>query len=80
MIGTIAFGVFGLAVLLSIALAFSDNRRAIDWRMVLSGVGLAYGAQQVAAVPREATDQALDLVLTESGVVTPQAGPAPEVR
>jgi CNT family concentrative nucleoside transporter len=40
MIGTIAFGVFGLAVLLSVALAFSDNRRAIDWRMVVSGVGL----------------------------------------
>ena len=40
MIGTIAFGVFGLAVLLSVALAFSDNRREIDWKMVLSGVGL----------------------------------------
>jgi 5-formyltetrahydrofolate cyclo-ligase len=39
-------------------------------------VGLAYAAQQVAAVPREATDQALDLVVTEAGVVTP----APERR
>jgi 5-formyltetrahydrofolate cyclo-ligase len=34
-------------------------------------VGLAYGDQQVAAVPREATDQPLDLVVTERGVVTP---------
>jgi CNT family concentrative nucleoside transporter len=40
MIGTIAFGIFGLAVLLGIAIAFSDRRRAIDWRMVLSGIGL----------------------------------------
>jgi 5-formyltetrahydrofolate cyclo-ligase len=35
-------------------------------------VGLAYAAQQVAAVPCEATDQALDLVVTEAGVVTPR--------
>jgi CNT family concentrative nucleoside transporter len=40
MIGTIAFGIFGLAVLLSIAVVFSDNRRLVDWRMVASGVGL----------------------------------------
>jgi len=41
-------------------------------------VGLAYAAQQVAAVPREATDQALDLVVTEAGVVTPAPERAPE--
>jgi CNT family concentrative nucleoside transporter len=40
MIGTIAFGIFGLAVLLSIAILFSGNRSAIDWRMVVSGIGL----------------------------------------
>jgi len=40
MIGTIAFGIFGLAVLLGIAFAFSDKRSSIDWRLVLSGVGL----------------------------------------
>jgi 5-formyltetrahydrofolate cyclo-ligase len=34
-------------------------------------VGLAYAAQQVAAVPREATDQPLDLVVTEREVVVP---------
>lgn len=32
-------------------------------------VGLAFAAQQVAAVPHEATDQPLDLVVTEAGVV-----------
>jgi 5-formyltetrahydrofolate cyclo-ligase len=41
-------------------------------------VGLAYAAQQVAAVPREATDQPLDLVVTEAGVVTPQPDETPE--
>jgi len=40
MIGTVAFGIFGLAVLLSIAFAFSDRRSAIDWRLVVSGIGL----------------------------------------
>ncbi|MFC4727675.1 NupC/NupG family nucleoside CNT transporter [Coralloluteibacterium thermophilus] len=36
----ILFGLFGLAVLLAIAWAFSANRRAVDWRLVLTGVGL----------------------------------------
>jgi CNT family concentrative nucleoside transporter len=37
---SILFGILGLAVLISIAFAFSDNRRAVDWRLVVSGVGL----------------------------------------
>jgi CNT family concentrative nucleoside transporter len=40
MIGSILFGVFGLAVLLAIALAFSDNRRATDWKLVAAGIAL----------------------------------------
>ena len=40
MIGTIAFGIFGLAVLVSIALAFSSGRRNIDWKLVAAGLGL----------------------------------------
>ena len=40
MIGTIAFGVFGLTVLVSIALAFSSRRSEIDWKLVASGIGL----------------------------------------
>ncbi|GAB4372382.1 MAG: hypothetical protein Kow00114_33780 [Kiloniellaceae bacterium] len=43
-------------------------RRAGD----ILAVGLAYAAQQVPAVPREATDQRLDLVVTERGVITPE--------
>jgi CNT family concentrative nucleoside transporter len=40
MIGTIAFGIFGLAVLVSIALAFSSGRQNIDWKLVASGIAL----------------------------------------
>lgn len=40
MAGTIAFGIFGLAVLLSIALGFSTNRKEIDWKLVAAGVSL----------------------------------------
>jgi concentrative nucleoside transporter, CNT family len=40
MIGTIAFGIFGLVVLLSIAFAFSSNRKEVDWKLVASGIGL----------------------------------------
>ncbi|MDX1379806.1 MAG: nucleoside transporter C-terminal domain-containing protein [Xanthomonadales bacterium] len=40
MIGTIAFGIFGLAILLGIATLFSDRRGSIDWRMVVAGIGL----------------------------------------
>jgi len=38
--GSIAFGLFGLAVLISIAIGFSSKRNAIDWRLVGSGIGL----------------------------------------
>ena len=40
MLGTIAFGVFGLAVLVSIAFLFSQNRKATDLRLILSGIAL----------------------------------------
>jgi len=40
MIGTIAFGIFGLFVLVSIAVAFSSKRGAVDWKLVASGIGL----------------------------------------
>ena len=39
-------------------------------------VGLAFAAQQVPAVPREATDQPLDLVVTEAGTLRPGGRPA----
>lgn len=39
-LGRILFGLFGLAVLLAIAAVFSNNRRAIDWKLVATGVAL----------------------------------------
>lgn len=38
MLGSIGFGLFGLAVLISIAVLFSENRRAISWKLVMTGV------------------------------------------
>jgi len=39
-ISTIAFGLFGLAVLISVAFAFSNNKNSIDWKQVAAGIGL----------------------------------------
>lgn len=39
---TLLHGLFGLAVLLAIAFAFSNNRRRINWRLVASGFGLQF--------------------------------------
>ncbi|HET8712295.1 MAG TPA: NupC/NupG family nucleoside CNT transporter [Gemmatimonadales bacterium] len=39
-IGSRLTGIFGLVVILGIAIAFSRNRRAISWRIVAWGVGL----------------------------------------
>ncbi|MFK7955311.1 MAG: NupC/NupG family nucleoside CNT transporter [Lysobacterales bacterium] len=39
-LGTVFTGLVGLAGLMSIAVAFSSHRRKIDWRTVLTGVGL----------------------------------------
>jgi len=36
----ILFGVFGLACLLALAWLCSNNRRAVDWRLVATGLGL----------------------------------------
>ena len=40
MIETIAFGIFGLAVLVSIAFVFSSKRGEVDMKLVASGIGL----------------------------------------
>ncbi|GHH47291.1 NupC/NupG family nucleoside CNT transporter [[Pseudomonas] boreopolis] len=37
-LGRIGFGLFGLAVLIGIAWLFSNNKRAVDWRLVGTGV------------------------------------------
>lgn len=67
MIGTIAFGVFGLAVLVSIAFLFSSNRKAADMRLVLSGIGLQlFFAVLVILVPggREFFDKLSQIFVT----------------
>jgi CNT family concentrative nucleoside transporter len=40
MIGSIAFGLFGLACLISVAYAFSGHKKSIDWTQVAAGIGL----------------------------------------
>ncbi|KAA9130486.1 NupC/NupG family nucleoside CNT transporter [Marinihelvus fidelis] len=40
MIGSIAFGIFGLLVLLGLAWLASMNRSAVNWKLVVTGVGL----------------------------------------
>ncbi len=40
LVGRIAFGMFGLGMLLLVAVIFSSNRRAIDWKLVGSGLFL----------------------------------------
>lgn len=40
MVSSIFFGLFGLSVLIGIAWLFSNNKRAVDWRLVLTGISL----------------------------------------
>lgn len=39
-LGRIGFGLFGLAVLISITWLFSNNKRAVDWKLVATGITL----------------------------------------
>ncbi|MGH8080160.1 MAG: Na+ dependent nucleoside transporter N-terminal domain-containing protein, partial [Lysobacter sp.] len=36
----VGFGLFGLAVLVSIAWVFSIKRRSVDWKLVATGITL----------------------------------------
>ena len=48
----VLFGLFGLSMLLGIAWLFSNNRRNVDWKLVLTGVALQIGfASLVLLVP-----------------------------
>ena len=40
MISSIAFGLFGLAVLISVAFAFSNHKKSVDWRQIAAGITL----------------------------------------
>ncbi len=51
-LGQVAFGLFGLFVLIGLAWLFSNNKRAVDWRLVVIGVVLQIGfAALVLLVP-----------------------------
>lgn len=51
-LGRIGFGLFGLAVLIGIVFLFSNNRKAVDWKLVATGVVLQIGfAALVLLVP-----------------------------
>ncbi|NIJ67879.1 nucleoside transporter C-terminal domain-containing protein [Xanthomonas sp. 60] len=39
-LGRIGFGLFGLAVLIGITWLFSNNKRAVDWKLVITGIVL----------------------------------------
>ena len=61
-LGKIGFGVFGLAVLIGVAWLFSNNRRAVDWRLVLTGIALQIGfAALVLLVPLAVTSNRLSI-------------------
>ena len=75
----IGFGLFGLAVLIGVAWLFSNNRRAVDWKLVLTGISLQIAfAAVVLLVPggREVFDwlghgfvKLLDFVKAGSGFI-----------
>ncbi|KAF1712874.1 NupC/NupG family nucleoside CNT transporter [Pseudoxanthomonas sacheonensis] len=51
-LGRIGFGLFGLAVLIGIVFLFSNNRKAVDWKLVVTGITLQIGfAALVLLVP-----------------------------
>ncbi|WLA09206.1 NupC/NupG family nucleoside CNT transporter [Xanthomonas translucens] len=51
-LGRIGFGLFGLAVLIGITWLFSNNKRAVDWKLVTTGLVLQIGfASLVLLVP-----------------------------
>ncbi|MBE2212111.1 MAG: NupC/NupG family nucleoside CNT transporter, partial [Xanthomonadaceae bacterium] len=51
-LGKIGFGIFGLAVLIGVTWLFSNNKRAVDWKLVLTGITLQIGfAALVLLVP-----------------------------
>ncbi len=61
-LGRIGFGLFGLAVLIGIVWLFSNNRRAIDWKLVATGITLQIAfAALVLLVPLAATSNRLSI-------------------
>ena len=51
MVTSILFGLFGLSVLIGIAWLFSNNKGAVDWRLVLTGITLGIAVATWALSP-----------------------------
>ena len=45
-LGRIGFGLFGLAVLIGITWLFSNNKRAVDWKLVATGITLQIASRR----------------------------------
>ncbi|MEX0922763.1 MAG: 5-formyltetrahydrofolate cyclo-ligase [Rhodovibrionaceae bacterium] len=56
------------------------DRTLAHWRekRKILAIGVAYAGQEMPAVPRGAHDQALDLIVTEEEIVTPQPDESPD--
>ena len=67
MIGTIAFGIFGLAVLVSIAFVFSSKRGEVDMKLVASGIGLQllFAFIVIVVFSGEATTEVVEVYATQ---------------
>ena len=54
-LGRIGFGLFGLAVLIGITWLFSNNKRAVDWKLVATGITLqiAFAALVILAIGQD---------------------------
>ena len=48
-LGRIGFGLFGLAVLIGIVWLFSNNKKAVDWKLVATGVTLQIALRRAGA-------------------------------
>lgn len=56
------------------------DRTLVHWREKRNvlAIGIAYAGQEMPAVPRGTHDQALDLIVTEEEIVTPQPDESPD--
>ena len=50
---------------------YDRTLEALRARQAVTAIGFAFSAQEIGEVPTEPTDQPLDLIVTEAGVITP---------
>ena len=66
-----ATGAAGITFVFAVGAANLLWLSQLGGRRVVAAIGFAYDVQETDAVPREQTDQKLDLIVTESGIRTP---------